>query len=136
MLPLVRIHRRATTASNRIRCAVTVSATVRICTHRKPTVTRTSRRSSWGCSQTIQAWWRPVWLYRRNTCGPDGPSWACSSPRRYYSCNRTPWSGDGSVVSVFLTYCKQHIVILTEQKLILTFFLYYHYIISIISIRT
>lgn len=102
-LPLVRSRRRATTVLSQIRCAWTGRATATRSSRRR----RTNRRKgcSWGCRRIRWSAGRTPGSRseRRNTYGPDGPSSACSSPRRCCSCNRTPWSGDGSTVSVFLT---------------------------------
>lgn len=104
LIPLVRSHRRPTTVSSRNRCAST-SATPTTCTRRRRTERRTTRRSSSGSRRTRSqaGQQQPARPKCRSTCGPDGPSWACNSPRRCCSCSRTLWSGDDSTVFVFLT---------------------------------
>lgn len=100
-VPLVRNRHRPRTTENRIRCASTEPAATKICSRRR----QTSRNGFWDCCQ--RAWrraLRPTSLLR-STCGPSGPSWACSNPRRCCNCNRTPVSGGGSKVSVFPTFC-------------------------------
>jgi len=109
LLPPVRIRRRATTASSRNRCAATVSATMACTRRRSTTRPRTSRTGSWDRRRTRspRAWRTARPTTCRSTCGPGGPSSACSSPRRCCSCSRRPVSGDGSAASVFLTFCEQ-----------------------------